>query len=417
MTELLNVLQHLSPLAQFSLWMLLFLVLPSLCERANLPPVLGFLFAGLILGPEGFHLLDPADAISKLMSELGVSLLLFFVGFDIDFSLLRRARLQVMTFGLLTFLLPFTFGYAVAHALGFTTNPALLIGSLIASHTLLAYPVITRLGLTDRVSVAATAGATIFTDIASMVVLAICLLTHQSGFSEGALILQLAEIAVFVPIIVFGGSWVVKWLLHRFGNRSEPRLVLFFLFLVIATECAALFGLDGIVGAFLAGIAVRRAVTSEESAEVLKVLSHTFLIPAFFMATGMLLQPMAVLKTLGTQPLLPLGLLVALLAGKWLAAAAVGVVFRYSRAETNMVWSLSLPQVAATLAATTVAFHTLNKTGVPLIDQSVLNAVLVLVVLTSIGGPLLTQRYANRVKAAPDQPAASAVPREAEEAA
>ncbi|WP_447917358.1 cation:proton antiporter [Achromobacter aegrifaciens] len=394
---------QLAPFTRFLLWMLLFLLVPLLCERVRIPGVIGFLIAGLLLGPAGIGLLQPDTPLTQLISELGVALLLFFIGYDIDFSQLRQAKAQVLWFGLLTFGLPLAMGYAIARSCGYTINASLLIGSLIASHTLLAYPVAARLGLGQRLSVMATSGATVFTDIAAMLVLAVCLVTHRRGFSVAAMDMQMLQVAIFIPLVIFGGRWALSWLLARM-RRDESRLMILFLAVACATQAAELFGLDGIVGAFLAGIAARQATPHPSNAGVLKVLSDTFLIPAFFMATGMLLHPIEALRTFVEQPLLAFGLLAALMLAKLLAAIGVGLPFRYSRNEIGLVWSLTLPQVAATLAAATVAYKTVNSAGQPLIDLPVLNVILMLVVLTSLGAPLLTQRFADRMTGSQARP-------------
>lgn len=399
--------QRLEPLNQFLLWVMLFLLVPILCERLKSPPVLGFILLGWLLGPYGAGLLDPSTMLSRIGSELGVGLLLFFVGFEIDFSLLKRARLQVAVFGVATFCLPLAAGYAVAQMAGFGTNASVLIGSLLASHTLLAYRVVDRAGLLGRLSVVATAGATVFTDVLAMVVLAVCLLVHQTGFSQRQIAIELLQIAVFVPLMIFGVAWVIRVVAKRFQPHREARLLLFFILVAGASEAATLFGIDGIVGAFMAGIASRRAIDSDEPVAMLKTLSNTFLIPAFFIATGMLIQPEVLLQTLREQPGLALGLGAALLLGKFLAAWLTGLLFRYTKDDVGLTWSLTLPQVAATLAATSVAMRTVNAAGQPLVPHDVVNAVLVLVVLTSLGGPLLTQWFARRIAPATDGQAAA----------
>jgi Kef-type K+ transport system membrane component KefB len=410
MSDAIAAFHQFAPLTQFLMWIMLFLVVPSLCERFNVPGVLGFILLGWVLGPNGIGLLDPDALISRIGSELGVGLLLFFVGFEIDFSLLKKARLQVAFFGLATFGLPLAAGTFVAHAVGFDWNASLLIGSLLASHTLLAYPVVERAGMVGRLSVVATAGATVFTDVAAMVVLAVCLLVHQIGFSQSIILKQFAQIAVFVPLMIFGASWLIQQIVHRVKLRFEAQLLLFFVLVAGGSEAATLFGLDGIVGAFMAGIAARRAIKREEPTHVLKVISNTFLIPAFFMATGMLIQPGVLVDTLRQQPLLALGLTGALFAGKFVAAWTTGKLFRYKGAEIGLCFTLTLPQVAATLAATTVAYRTLNKAGVPLISHEVLNAVLLLVVVTSIGGPLATQYFVRKLAADEGPPQGDADP-------
>lgn len=254
-----------------------------------------------------------------------------------------------------------------------------------------------RAGLVTRTCVVATSGATVFTDVMAMIVLAICLLVHQTGFKPQVVMEQLAQIVVFVPPMICGVSWLIRFVVRHLKPRSQAQLLLFFVLVAGASQAVTLFGIDGIVRAFMVGIAARRAIGSDGPAHVLKVISNTFLIPAFFIATGMLIGPAGLVQTLRHQPLLALGLAAALLLGKFVAAAITGLIFKYSRAEIGLTWSLTLPQVAATLAATTVAYRTVNAAGQPLIPRDVLDAVLLLVVLTALGAPLLTQVYARRL--------------------
>ncbi len=155
--------------------------------------------------------------------------------------------------------------------------------------------------------------------------------------------------------------------------------------------------MPGIVGAFLAGLAVNASAREKPASAKLEFLSKSLFIPIFFIVTGFLINPVTFVQGIIDNFLLVAGIIVALLAGKWIAAWVVGSAFKYSRDEQLTVWSLTLPQVAATLAATLVAHDTVGAAGQRLLDDRMLNVVLVLVLVTAILGPVLTERFAPRL--------------------
>lgn len=377
--------------------MLLILLLPRIAERARLPGVVGFLLTGLILGPHGFGLINEHGPVIGFFSAVGKLLLMFFVGFEIDLVQFQRAKYRSMLFGALTFSIPLLAGFSVAHLLGYGINASILIGSLLASHTLLAFPIIKRLGLVNRESVIVTIGATLFTDISAMLVLAICLPIHQSGFSPRFLLTEVAELVVFVPLVIFGLGWIARALFKIFGDSKAARLTIIFPLIAIAAQCAHWINLEDIIGAFLAGIALKRVIGKFESDEQLEVVSQTFFIPAFFITTGFLIDINAFGNTIVNYPLLAIGFLVGLVAAKFVSAAITSLLLRFRKDDIGMMWSLSIPQVAATLAASLVAYNSKNASGARLIDEPVLNSILVLVICTSILGPVLTEYFGKRL--------------------
>jgi Kef-type K+ transport system membrane component KefB len=167
--------------------------------------------------------------------------------------------------------------------------------------------------------------------------------------------------------------------------------------MAVAGAIADLINLPGIVGAFLAGLAVNGAVRDNPARTKLEFFGKALFIPSFFIVTGLLIDPVAFAGSLIDHFPLALGIIVALLAGKWIAAASVGRAFGYAPAARLAMWALTLPQVAATLAAAIVAYDTRNVAGERMLDDTMLNAVLVLMLATSILGPVLTERFAPRM--------------------
>ena len=222
---------------------------------------------------------------------------------EIDLALFRRAQTRSILLGLLTTAIPLMLGTTVGFLFGYRLIPAAVLGSLLASHTLLGAPIVARLGETRLEPITITVGATIVSDTLSLVVFAICVSTYEKGFSISGLTVQLLEIAIFVPFTLFGLSRLGGYLLKKVEKDENAYFVLMLAMLAVA------------------------------------------------------------------------GLLA------------------------------TLPQVAATLAATLVAFNTFDPVGQRLLDSQLLNVVLVLMLTTSILGPVLTERFAPRLLAEDSAPA------------
>jgi Kef-type K+ transport system membrane component KefB len=261
--------------------------------------------------------------------------------------------------------------------------------------------------VTDE-AVAVTIGGTIFTDFTSLLVLAVCLPIHSSGFSASAFAVQIGELALYVPLVLVGLSALGRWLIERVGDSKDRQATLVLLIIALAGFGAQVINLEPIIGAFLAGLAVNRALSHSQAKEQLEFLGDTLFIPMFFVSIGFFINVGLFKKTLVERTGLVIGIVGGLIAAKLLAAELTQRLFGYSRSQGYLIWSLSLPQVAATLAAAIVAFQTENASGVGLIDRPVLNTVLVLVVVTSILGPVLTEHFGRQRLAERDAEAKAA---------
>jgi Kef-type K+ transport system membrane component KefB len=394
---LLDNLTHLPTLTRFALMLAVFLFVPKLSQRLSLPPAVGLLAAGILIGPSCLSIAPKNTPVAAFFSEVGKLLLMFFAGLEIDIRQFRRTRNRSIVFGILTFALPLATGIAVALMFDYGWLAALVIGSLLASHTLLGFPVVQRLELTDNEAVTVAVGATIFTDISALLVLAVCLPVHSVGFSGKAFVLQLAELAIYVPVVLFGLSALARRYLRRHGDTTENQFFLIFLILVLAAEGAELIHLEAIIGAFLTGLAVNRAIKRSEAKEQLEFLANTLFIPAFFLTIGFLIDIRIFAATIWNNFPLCVGIVGGLVVAKFLAAFAAQRLFGYSTTEGLLMGALSLPQVAATLAAALVAFETKNSEGERLIDEPIINTVIVLMVITSVLGPILTEHFGKRL--------------------
>ena len=387
-----------NPLFVFAVCLLVILTLPPVFEKLRLPGLVGLLAAGVILGKDGLHLIDSDSNSIKLFSDIGKIYLMFVAGLEIDLEEFRKTKYRSLGFGVATFTIPLLIGATVSSNFGFGWTSSLLIGSLLASHTLLSYPIVQRLGVVKNEAVTVTIGATIFTDIAALLLLGICVSIHTGGFSWGNLFLQLLALAIYTTAVLIVLDRIGKEYFHRTGNDESNQFLFVLLALFLASVGAQLINIDKIVGAFLAGLAVNDVLGEGPVKEKVEFVGGTLFIPFFFVGMGVLLDIPTFAKTIQTQLPLVAGIVGGLMIAKLMAATLAKLLYRYSWQEGLTMWSLSLPQVAATLAAALAAYQTYNAMGEPLIDETVFNSVIVLMLVTAIMGPLLTAKFARKLK-------------------
>jgi Kef-type K+ transport system membrane component KefB len=235
----------------------------------------------------------------------------------------------------------------------------------------------------------------------------VCIPIHKSGFSFGTFALQVLQLAVYIPAVLFGLGWVSRKLFAR-KLPKEGQFALMLLLVALAAVGAEMINLEGIIGAFLAGLAVNTATRNSPAKHELEFIGNHLFIPVFFLTIGFLIDVRTFATTLVTHFLLVLGIVGGLIGSKFVAAAVARRLFGYTWIEGLTMWALTLPQVAATLAAALVAYETKNADGERLIGQPVLNSVIVLLVVTSVLGPILTEQFASRLP----EPAAASPPKE-----
>lgn len=389
--------QHFPPLARVALAFFLILVVPMLCRRISLPAVVGLLAAGVVVGPHALKIIPHNPVVANFLAELGKLMLMMFAGIEIDHALFRRIWKRSALFGLFTFLLPLLAGFAIGMLFGYYWVAALLVGSLLASHTLLGFPITQQLGIAGSDAVSVTSGATIFTDVASLLILAICLPIHVSGFSGQALAIQLALLLGYVPLVIFGIGKLGAWLMPKFDKAADRQFGLVLFLMMLAAFGAEAIHLEPIVGAFIVGMAIGPATRHAKGFEHLEFIGQSLFIPVFFISIGFHIDLGVFVGTLVDNVLLVLAVVGGLILAKLAAALITQRLYRFTPLEGLLMWSLSLPQVAATLAAALVAYNTVDQQGQRLIDEPILNTVIVLMVVTSILGPILTERFATQM--------------------
>jgi Kef-type K+ transport system membrane component KefB len=370
---------------------------PVLFRRAGIPGIIGLLVGGYAIGPHGLSLIGAGNNTLPDLGQLGLLYLMFAAGVEIDLNLLMRYRRSAITFGLLTFILPFALGTLVGFALGWETLAALLLGSLLASHTLITYPAIKAAGLAADPAVATAVGSTVLTDTLALVVLAVVAGSVGGHKSSADVAVQIVVgMGVLTAFSLYVLPKLAGWAFRFLGTERSVRYVVAITAFLSAATIAELFGIEGIVGAFFAGLGMNRLVPNEgQLMDRIEFFGGAVFIPVFLVSVGLILNPSVMVRgeTLGLAGLFVL----ACLGGKQLAALISARLFGFSRAQSGLLFSLSAAQAAATLAATVIGFQ------LGLFSSAVVNAVLVLILVSVLASTLAGTRASARA-AMPDGP-------------
>jgi len=387
----------LDPISDFVLVMFMILLLPKLIEKLKLPGILGLLLGGFILGPTVIGILTPGEGVMSFLADVGKLMVMFFAGLEIDFEEFVKSWRKSMTFGFLTFILPLISGVGLSLAFGFSMISALLIGSLLASHTLISLPILIKYKIVKKEAIAVTVGATIFTDITALIVLSICVSLHTVGFKWNILLVRIIGLIIYLPLVLFGAKWLAKKYFAWMEKNEDNKTVMMLFIMTLAAAGAEIIHLEGIVGAFIGGLAVNEIIHNGMVKQKLETLGNTLFIPMFFLIIGALIDPSSFGRMQGVDYVFVIGIVLLLISAKYLAAKFASIFLHYKQQETNIMWSLSIPQVAATLAAALVAYQTTNAAGERLISKMVFDSILILMAITTILGPILTERFAKKI--------------------
>lgn len=374
-------------------FLVLFLVVvggPMIIERFRIPGIIGLLVGGLLIGPHGLGVVGSGNTTVPDLGDIGLLYLMFVAGLELDLRLVHAHRKATAIYSALTFSLPMIAGTVAGLAIGFNASAAVLLGSLLASHTLVVYPMIREMGRGDDPAVATGVGATVVTDTLTLVVLAV-VSGVTVGNSGG---LEIASQVVIGLLAVGVGCFLVlpriaRVFLSRFGKARASRYVFALVTMLAAATLAELFGIEGIVGAFFAGLALNRLVPNEgDLMERIEFFGGAVFVPIFLVSVGLIIDP-AVMADPETLRLAAI-FIGACFGGKALAALLTRPLLGYRWPEVGVLFSLTIPQAAATLAATIVGYD------IGLFATNVVNAVLVLIavslVLSAVITPIFTKR-------------------------
>jgi Kef-type K+ transport system membrane component KefB len=379
------------PVVIFALVTILILTMPFVMARAKMPGMVGLLLAGALLGPNAIGVLE-RDASFILLGKVGLIYIMFTAALEVDLAVFKRYGLHAAVFGVLTFCLPQGLGTLVGYyVLGFPLPSAILLASLFASHTLLAYPVASRLGLAKSAAVTTTVGGTMITDTAALLVLAVVAGTAQGELSEAFWWRLGVSLGIYVSVVFFGVPRLGRWLFKRVGDDGSAQFVFVLATVFTVAGLAHWAGVEDIVGAFLAGLALNRLIPHHSTLMNRIVFTgEAIFVPFFLISVGMLLDARVLFDGFRTL-LVAVSMTGTVIVTKWMAAHATRPILRLTAAEAQVMFGLSVAQAAATLAAVMVGHR------IGLFDDTVVNGAILMILVTCTLAPIVVARFGQEV--------------------
>ena len=380
----------------FLLVLLIILFAPILLNKLRIPHIIGMILAGLVIGEHGFNILA-RDSSFELFGKVGVYYIMFLAGLEMNMSDFKKNRGKAVMLGLLAFIIPIGIGMVTnMWLLEYSLLTSILLASMYASHTLVAYPIVIRYGISRHRSVSIAVGGTAVTDTLTLLVLAVI-----SGLfkGEGG---GLFWLWLVVKVVVLGA--LIMQLFPRIGRwffrRYDDNVMQFIFVLAMVFLGAGLMefiGMEGILGAFLVGLVLNRLIPHVSPLmSHLEFVGNALFIPYFLIGVGMLIDIHVIFG--GGDALKVAGVMIVVaLAGKWIASWLTQKIYGMSALERELMFGLSNAQAAATLAAVLIGYNLIQPNGERLLNEDVLNGTVLLILVTCVVSSFTTERAARRI--------------------
>ncbi len=397
MTELYNHLMHeftlplKNPVLVFSLILFIILLSPIVLRKLNIPGIIGLIISGVVIGPHGLNILEKNSAVT-LFSTIGLLYIMFIAGLELDMNDFKANRNKSLLFGLFTFILPLAIGFPVCYyLLEYDLNASLLTASMFSTHTLVAYPIVSKFGIAKNQAVAVTVGGTVLTDTAVLIMLAVIMGNTRGTLDNEFWIKLTTSIALFSIVMFLIIPRIAKWFFNKLESEKQSHYIFVLSVVFFSSFLAEVAGLEAIIGAFAAGLALNKLIPhSSALMNRIEFIGNALFIPFFLISVGMIVNINVVLS--GPTALIVAGILsVVAIFGKWVAASITQIAFKYSSTQRQLIFGLSSAHAAATLAVIMVGY----TAGI--IDENILNGIIILILITCVVASFATERAAKKL--------------------
>ena len=385
----------------FFLVLMIILFAPILLGRLRIPHIIGMILAGVVIGKYGFNILE-RDSSFELFGKVGIYYIMFLAGLEMDLENLKKNWSRALVFGVLTFSIPFVLGMMVGiHVLKFGVVASLLLSCIFASHTLVAYPIVGRYGVARHDSVSISIGGTMFALTVSLFVLAGISGMYKGAVDSGTWILFAAKCLGYCAFVFVVFPRFARWFFRTYeDNVMQYIFVLALVFLSAAL--AELVGLEGIFGAFMAGLVLNPLIPHVSPLmNRVEFVGNALFIPYFLIGVGMLINLGALFHGMETLWVVLVMVLVAT-ATKWLAAWFTQLVFRMTKPARQMLFGLSNAHAAGALAMVMVGTQIEIAPGQFLMNEGMLNGVVIMILVSCIISSVVTEHAARAMALAED---------------
>lgn len=392
------------PVLKFFVILAIILFAPIILNKFRIPSILGLIIAGAVIGPNGINLME-RDSSIILSGAAGLLYIMFLAGLEIDMADFKKNSTKSLLFGVGTFIVAMILGIFVSiYVLHFSVMTSVLLASMFASHTLIAYPIISKYGIVKNRAVTISVGGTVITDTLSLLTLAI-IAGMTTGEVDSAFWLRMfLSIIIFASIIIFLFPIIARWFLKRFkDNVSQYIFILGMVFL--GAVLAQLAGIEGIIGAFLTGLSLNRLIPSSSSLNNrIEFVGNAIFIPFFLIGVGMLIDYRVLFHGWETIEVAAAMIITAMIA-KYIVAWLTQKALKYTIDERRVIFGLINAHAAAALAAVTVGYNIIigeTPDGLPirLFNESILNGAILMILVTCTIASFVAQKGARNISLA-----------------
>ena len=384
------------PTLIFLVVLLVILTAPIVMGKLRIPHIIGMVLAGVMLGKYGFDILE-RDKSFEILGKVGLYYIMFLASLEMDMEGLKKSMRQVWTFGLLTFLIPSIMMYLVAITiLHYTPATSLLLGCIMASNTLIAYPIVTRYGLQRKPSVTLSVGGTMISLLLSLVVLAALVSAHNHDAGIWFWIIFIAKLAIYFAIVITIVPRMSRWFLRRYSDAVMQYIFVMSMLFLCAALCEAI-GIEGIFGAFIAGLILNRYIPRISALmNRIEFIGNALFIPYFLIGVGMLIN-VRLLFHGGNIIWIVLCFVFFGTFGKAVAAYIACIGFRLPLSSGHMMFGLTCAHAAGAIAMVMVGMKTEIAPGVSMVNDDILNGVVMMILFTCIISTIITEQSAQRI--------------------
>ena len=386
-----------NPSLIFLLVLVIILLAPIIMGKLRIPHIIGMVLAGVAIGQYGFNILVRDDSF-ELFGRVGLYYIMFLAAIEMDVEGVKKNKGRLSLFGLLTFAAPFTLTFIMSEwLLGYPTIASLLLGCLMASNTLIAYPIVSRYGQQRKPSVALSVGASMLSLLVALVVLAALVASHNG---QTGVLFWLWFVAKFV--IYCGGLAILipkltRWFLRRYSD-AVMQFIFVMAMLFMSAVLSESIGLEGIFGAFLSGLILNRYIPHVSPLmNRIEFIGNALFIPYFLIGVGMLINVRLAFSDTGV---LWVALAITLFgtAGKAIAAYLSALLFRLPlNTSGNMMFGLTSAHAAGAIAIIMVGMRLTTPDGSVLVTGEMLNGVVLMILLTCLISTVVTEQAAQQI--------------------
>ena len=318
----------------------LVLFIPFISQRIRFPQIAGLILAGLVVGTHGLNIID-SDDVLNMCSKIGLLFIMFFAGLDIDIEEMKKTGHWGFIFGLITFIIPFAgCYYSCIHILDMTVPASLIVGCIMGSHTLISYTIVSRYGLTKEPGVTIAVTGALIAILLALVINSFVRSAYSTDGTGFNIWLFILKFALYLAFVIFAFPKLTRQFFRRFGS-GHAHFLFIFMMLMLSSGLASIIGLEGILGAFLAGLVTSRYIPqSSPLMNRIDFIGNTLFVPIFLLHTGMLINLEEVISN--PRILYLFGIIFAVgTIGKWLAALIIQKIRHLDSNNRRLIFGLS----------------------------------------------------------------------------